>query len=121
MRAYSVATIDNLVREGAESPYRALFRMSMPNHVQRALGKQCGDRFIEQGDYRGYDKVIDYPCTPDLPQAEIDAAVAALRADPQALRYLRLRVADIETRLVDLTGNNRDVFEGFVEIAKGQP
>jgi hypothetical protein len=27
-------------------------------------------------------------------------------------------VADIETRLADLTGNNRDVFEGFLEIAR---
>jgi hypothetical protein len=39
--------------------------------------------------------------------------------DPQALRFLRLRVADIETRLGDLTGNNRDVFEGFVRM-RGQ-
>ena len=118
VRAYSLATVDNMVREGVESPYRALFRMSIPNETQRALGRQCGDRFIAPGDYRGFDKVIDYPCDLDLPNADVDAAVAALRADPQALRFLRLRVADIETRLTDLTGNNRDVFEGFVEIAK---
>jgi hypothetical protein len=117
VRAYSLHTIDNMVREGIESPYRAQFRMSIANDTQRALGRQCGDRYIRPGDYTDYDHVIDYPCSPGLPQAEIDAAADALRNDPQTLRYLRLRVADIETRLADLTGNNRDVFEGFLEIA----
>jgi hypothetical protein len=117
VRAYSLSTIDNMVREGVDSPYRALFRMSLANDTQRALGKQCGDRYIQPGDYRDFDHVIDYPCDPGLSPAEIDAAADALRADPQTLRYLRLRVADIETRLADLTGNNRDVFEGFLEIA----
>ncbi len=121
VRAYSVATIDNMVQEGVESPYRALFRMSVPNETQRALGQQCGDRYILPGDYRDFDHVIDYPCELELPDADIDAAAQALRADPQTLRYLRLRVADIETRLADLTGNNRDVFEGFLEIAKQKP
>lgn len=121
VRAYSVATIDNLVKEGVESPYRALFRMNVPNDAQRALGRQCGDRYIMPGDYRGFDHVIDYPCKPGLPDATIDAAAGVLRADPQTLRFLRLRIADIETRLADLTGNNRDVLEGFVEIAKETP
>jgi hypothetical protein len=121
VRAYSIATIDNLVREGVESPYRAQFRMSLDNDTQRALGQRCGDRYILPGDYRGFDHVIDYPCTTGLPQESIDAAAEALRADPQTLRFLRLRVADIETRLADLTGNNRDVFEGFVRMAKQEP
>lgn len=120
-RAYSVATIDIMVKEGVESPFRALFRMNTPNDTQRALGKQCGDRYILPGDFRGIDEVIDYACATGLAEADINAAVDALRSDPQTLRYLRLRVADIETRLQDLTGNNRDVFEGFLEIAKEQP
>ena len=118
VRAYSLATIDNMVKEGVESPYRALFRMSIPNDVQRALGEHCGDRYLLPGDYHGFDHVIDYPCKTGLPAAAIDAAAGALRTDPQSLRFLRLRVADIETRLADLTGNNRDVFEGFVAISK---
>lgn len=121
VRAYSIATIDNTVREGNESAYRALFRMTVSNDVQRALAAQCGDRYIRPGDYRGFDHVIDYPCATGLPQADIDAAADALRAEPQALRFLRLRVSDLETRLADLTGNNRDVLDGFVEIAKEQP
>jgi hypothetical protein len=121
VRAYTIATIDNMVREGFESPYRAQFRMSIDNDTQRALGQRCGDRYILPGDYRGFDHVIDYPCTTGLPQESIDAAAEALRAEPQTLRFLRLRVADIETRLADLTGNNRDVFEGFVRMAKQEP
>jgi hypothetical protein len=121
VRAYSIATVDNTVREGNESAYRALFRMSIPNDVQRALAQKCGDRYILPGDYRGFDHVIDYPCSTGLPQASIDAAAEALRADPQALRFLRLRVADLETRLADLTGNNRDVLDGFVAIARERP
>ena len=121
VRAYSVVTIDATVKEGVESPYRALFRMNVPNDTQRALAKQCGDRYIVPGDYTDFDHVIDYPCESGLSEGEVNAAADALRADPQTLRYLRLRVADLETRLADLTGNNRDVFEGFVEIAKEQP
>lgn len=118
VRAFSVTTIDNTVREGVESPYRQLFRMSVPNDVQRALATQCGDRFIAPGDYTDFDHVIDYPCASGLPGATVDSAADALRADPQTLRYLRLRIADLETRLADLTGNNRDVLEGFLAIAE---
>ena len=121
VRAYSIATVDNTVKEGIESPYRALFRMNIPNDTQRALGKQCGDRYIAPGDFREFDHVIDYPCKPGLSAAAIDEAANALRADPQTLRFLRRRVADLETRLADLTGNNRDVLEGFLAITKEQP
>lgn len=121
VRAYSLATIDNTVREGFESPFRALFRMTVPNDVQRALASQCGDRYILPGDYTNFDHVIDYPCESGLSEADVNAVADALRADPLTLRYLRLRVADLETRLADLTGNNRDVLDGFLEIAKEKP
>ena len=121
VRAYSLSTIENTVQEGIESPWRALFRMNIGNDVQRALAHGCGDRYIAPGDYRDYDRVIDYACATGLSQAAIDEAADALRADPQALRFLRLRVADLETRLADLTGNNRDVFEGFIAIGGEAP
>ena len=121
VRAYSIATVDNTVKEGIESRYRALFRMTLPNETQRVLGKRCGDRYIKPGDYRDFDQVIDYPCKTGLPAATIDAAADALRADPQTLRFLRLRVADLETRLADLTSANRDVLDGFIAITKEAP
>jgi hypothetical protein len=121
VRTYNQPTIASMVREGVDSPYRALFRMSVANDTQRALGKNCGDRDLAAGDYRDFDHVIDYPCKTGLSQAAIDEAAEALRKDPQTLRFPRLRVADIETRLGDLTGNNRDIFEALRALAKGKP
>jgi hypothetical protein len=117
VRAYSIATIDNLVREGVESRYRELFRMSIDSDVQRALGRHCGDRYIRTGDFEGIAEVLDYPCTTGLPVDVIDAAAGTLRADPRTLQFLRVRIADLETRRVDITSNNRDVFEGLQEVA----
>ena len=121
VRAYSIATINDLVREGVNSRYRELFRMSIDTAVQKALGVQCGDRYLEPGDFEGMSEVLDYPCTTGLPAAVIDTAADTLRADPNTLRYLRLRIADLETRLVDLTSNNRDVYEGLQAIAEELP
>jgi hypothetical protein len=121
VQVYNLTTIDHLVREGLESRYRAHFRMSVPTEVQRALGQRCGDRYIAAGDYTDYDKVLEYPCSTGLPAEAIDAAAEALRADPQTLRLLRLRIADLDTRLHDLTGNNVQVLEFLIAIAKEQP
>ncbi len=92
--------------------------MSVPNDVQRALGKTCGDRYIKPGDYTDFDHVIDYPCKTGLPAEVIDAAANTLRSDPQTIRFLRQRIADLDTRLVDITQNNRDVWEALLNIAK---
>ena len=121
VRAYSISTIEYMVREGIESRYRELFRMSIPNEVQRTLAKECGDLYIAPGDYKNFDHNIDYPCKTGLPADVIDDAANALRSDPQTIRYLRHRIADLDTRLVDLTQNNRDVWEALVEIAKEKP
>ena len=121
VRAYSLATIYNLVKEGIESRYRELFRMSVPNDVQRALAKACGDRYIKPGDYKDFDHVIDYPCKTGLPADVINETANALRADPQTIRFLRQRIADLDTRLVDMTQNNRDVWEALLKISKEKP
>lgn len=121
VQVYNLTTIDNLVREGLDSRYREHFRMSVPTEVQRALGEHCGDRYIAAGDYTGYDKVLEYPCSTGLRAEVIDAAAEALRTDPQTLRLLRLRIADLDTRLHDLTGNNVQVFEFLIAIAKEPP
>src|SRR4029077_20404730 len=51
MRLYNSLTIDSMAREGKESRYREAFRMTVANEVQRAVAKNCGDRYIEPGDY----------------------------------------------------------------------
>jgi hypothetical protein len=84
-------------------------------------GKHCGDRYIEPGDFKGIAEILDYPCETGLPDAVVDAAAATLRSDPRTLQYLRVRIADLETRQVELTSNNRDVFEGLQDIAGARP
>jgi hypothetical protein len=117
LQVYNFPTLENIAREGMQSRYREAFRMTLPNDVQRALNRNCGDRFVRAGDYKALDDVIDYPCKTGLPEPEIDAAVQALRANATLVPLLRLRIADVETRLFDLTGNNRDIMRGLQAIA----
>ena len=51
IRLYNLAVFDNLVQEGIRSRYREAYRMSLPNQVQRAVSKHCGDRVCRPGDY----------------------------------------------------------------------
>jgi len=117
LQVYNFYTLDNIAMEGRQSRYREAFRMSMPNEIQRALGRNCGDRYVTAGDYKGLEDLIDYPCSTGLPAESIDAAVMALRQNATLIPFLRLRIADIETRLVDLTGNNREIMKGLQAIA----
>ena len=117
LQVYNFPTLDNVAREGMQSRYREAFRMTLPNDVQRALGRNCGDRFVRAGDYEGLGDLIDYPCQTGLSTDVIEDAVKRLRANEALIPLLRLRIADLETRLVDLTGNNRDVMQGLQAIA----
>jgi hypothetical protein len=121
MRLYNIPTFDNLVREGLQSRYREAVRMSLPNDVQRALGKNCGDRYIQTGDYAAIHGILDYPCTTGLPEQSIAESAKALRSNPNIVPLLRLRIADLETRLVDMTGNNRDIMEHLRVFAEEKP
>lgn len=117
MRLYNVATIDNIAREGQQSRYREAFRMTLPNEVQRALGRNCGDRYIETGDFTAIHGVLDYPCSTGLSAQVVAGAAEALRRNAELVPLLRLRIADIETRLGDLTVNNRPILESLRAIA----
>ena len=120
-RVYNVPTMDNMVREGVQSRYREAFRMSIDNDVQRALSTQCGDRYVERGDYQAILDVIDFPCSLDLPQNEIDEAAQTLRSNPLFVSYLRVRIADMGTRMNDMTGNNKDLLQGLRTVAEEKP
>ncbi len=121
MRIYNVTTIENIAQEGKRSRYREAFRMSLPNDVQRALGKQCGDRYIAPGHYASIHGILDYPCNTGLSEQVIADSATTLRTDTELTPLLRLRIADLETRLVDLTSNNRTIMESLRAIAKEQP
>jgi hypothetical protein len=121
MRLYNIAIFDNLVREGMQSRYREVFRMSLSNDVQRALGKRCGDRYIRPGDYAAIRGDLDYACSTGLSTQDIAESVKALRSNPNLVPFLRLRIADLESRLVDLTSNNRDIMQNLRAIAQEKP
>lgn len=106
------------MREGMQSRYREAFRLTLPIDVQRALSKRCGDRYIETGNYDAIQGVLDYPCTTGLSAQVLGETAGALRSNPHLVPFLRLRIADIETRLVDLTSNNRPIVESLRAIAK---
>lgn len=121
IRLYNLTIFDNLVQEGMRSRYREAFRMSLPNDVQRAVGKHCGDRGSRPGDYATIGGNLDYPCSTGLSAQDIAASARALRANPDIVRFLRLRIADLETRMFDLTRNNRVVMENLRAIAMEKP
>ncbi len=117
MRLYNLTTMDNMAREGRESRYREAFRMALPNDVQRALAKNCGDRYVEPGDYDAVASVLDYPCRTGLSGEAISEVARVLRSMPSLVPLLRLRIADIETRMGDLTSNNRTIIDSLRIIA----
>jgi hypothetical protein len=114
---YGNSSSEDLRLQRDDSPYRALFRMSIAIDLQRALARQCGDRFASDRDA----PVLDYPCHPALEASEVDRAADALREDPETLRLLRRRLADIDTLLSDISRNNRNLREGLAAITGAGP
>lgn len=82
IRLYNLATFDNLVNEGLNSRYRAAFRMLVPNDVQRALAKNCGDHVARPGDFTAIQGNLDYPCSTGLSLREV-AQVHAWRGETE--------------------------------------
>lgn len=121
MQLYNSPAMDDLVAEGRRSHFRETFRMSIPNDVQRTLNTQCGDRRIEPGNLASIHGSLDFPCATGLPAQVVADAVKSLRANPEVLGGLRLRIADLESRLVDLTRNNSDLWERLRLLAKPAP
>jgi hypothetical protein len=121
MRVYTISTFENLTREALESGYRKAFRMAVANDVQRALNRDCGDRPVVAGDYHGFTGIIDYACELGLPGAQVAEAASALRASSSLVPLLRLRIADLDTRLVDLQVNNRSIRRGLQTVSERSP
>ena len=85
--------------------------------MQQALADRCGDRVVEVGDYSGIATSLDHPCTLDLAPEAIAEAANTLRTDPQVLPLLRLRIADVQTSLQNLTVYNRDIRDDLRAVA----
>ena len=114
IKVYTTAMFDNIRQEGASSKYREAFRMDIPIDVQRAVAAACGDRTVVPGDYNSIADQLDYPCATKLPPETLREAAAALEADPQIARLLRLRIINIDTRRGDMLAPiNKDIGEGI--------
>ena len=92
--------------------------MNFTNEVQRALARDCGYKYARHGDYSRIKGTLDYPCRLDLPPDVVSDAAATLRSSPEMRSYLRLRIADLETRIFDMRGNNKAIMERLRAIAK---
>jgi hypothetical protein len=90
--------------EERDAPYRQLFRMIMPIEIQHALLRTCGDKRWVRLDYSSIVNMLDYACSTGLSDQQIASAANTLRTHPDMLPYLRLRMADVETRLTDTSG-----------------
>jgi hypothetical protein len=110
--------LETITQEGQGSDLRKVFRETAPADVQHALLKNCGDTYIEAGNYSGIKQSIDYPCALGLPAERMTLAAEMLRGHPGLLPGLQLRFADVETGLMDLETNNVTVLRNLREIAK---
>ena len=97
---YTMDILASASQASLNSEYRRAFRMLVPPDLQQALSDQCGDRQDSPGLY-----TVDYPCTVEWPADEISAQAAALRADPDILPLLRLRISNLRSRDFELDSN----------------
>jgi hypothetical protein len=117
-RLYSTQMFQRNIEEGQASQYRQWFRLNLPHDVQRAVTTACGDQIVPAGNYAGIDHAIDYPCSTGLSAESLAGAAAILRNDPDAIRLLRLRYADVESSLFTLTTYYASLRAGLSAIAK---
>ena len=108
MHTYTSAVFTEVVDKGRGSEYRIAFRKAIPRDVQTKLNEQCGDHLVAIGDYAAIERVLDYPCTTELPPASIAQSVAILRGNPNFAATMRLRIADLGTDLGNLTWFYKD-------------
>lgn len=112
-----VLTFDNsLVNLAAvATPYREEVRKVIPDALQNAIRKQCGDRLVP-----GPAPTFALPPTCDiqLPAAETAAAAEALRARPDLEAELRWHQAAVANQLLNVNALRRQTRELTNRLAK---
>jgi hypothetical protein len=93
--------------EGQNARYRDLFRMAIEPSLHDDLSRNCGDKEIDDGGVAVGLVTLDYACTLAASPEEIAAGVSALRGDPEILRALKLRNAQVSGRTYDLNATLR--------------
>lgn len=92
-----------ILEERANNSYRKAFRIGMPHDVQQKFSATCGYSLMLPGDCKGIAHALDYPCSSGLPPQVIATSAAVVHSDPQFLRFLRLRIAEVGINLYNLT------------------
>lgn len=117
VRLYNFAVLEEVVEEAKHSEYRHWFRLNLPHPVQQALSDACGDRVVAVGDYKGIATTLDHACSLRLPPETIAQAAAILRNDKFVLSLLRLRIADLQTSIDNMTIYSKDVRDDLRAVA----
>ena len=99
---YTTPIFGLIVEEGEASAYRSLFRMTIEPSLHDDLGRNCGDQEIESDEVDGVLLAIGGDCPLESSAEELANAVRALRSEPEILRTLRLRQAQLAIRVYDL-------------------
>ena len=81
------------------TPYRQQVRKVIPDEIQEAIRKHCGDRRAPGSIY-----ALELPgeCNIDLPEQEVAAAAADLRARPELKEELRWHQAAVANQLLNV-------------------
>ncbi|WP_412061316.1 hypothetical protein [Rubrivirga sp. IMCC45206] len=99
---YTTPVFGLIVEEGEAAAYRSLFRMTIEPSLHDDLGRNCGDQEVASDEVDGVLLVIGGPCPLDSSPEELAAGVRALQSDPEIVRTLRLRQAQLGVRVYDL-------------------
>lgn len=121
VRLYNFQSLEEIVEEAKHSEYRHWFRLNMPHAMQQALSDACGDRFVAVGDYKNIATSLDHACVLRLSPEAIAQAAAILRNDKLVLPLLRLRIADLQTSIDNVTTFNRDIRDDLRAVAAKRP
>ena len=99
---YNTLTFSLSQAEGQSSSYRDLFRMAIELNLHDELARSCGDKFYATSGVAVGLLTLNYDCDIDVSDVDMAKGVAALRSNPDILRTLRLRHAQIVGRIGDL-------------------
>lgn len=91
-----------LQEEGEKSEYRKLFRELAEPGIHEELQSKCGDRLIRDESGSTGIATIGYECDIELTDIQVNSMVATLRASPEFLKALRLRIAQLAGRINDI-------------------
>lgn len=115
---YNSPVFGQITRERDNQQYRNVFRMLVPLDVQDALLETCGDREVAIGDFENIYDSLDYPCETGISPELISEVVGILRSDASFAPLLRLRMADVNSSIANLTFYNTGASKRLLAIVK---